>query len=98
MQTIFDLAISILAGKDVLKVDDNQKFWHTILNLGVKSLNKHDRNAGAAEYFTTKELFSEYMTVDSGQLWNANRRAELDVWPGRIDAFLNIDSEKDKKV
>lgn len=55
-QTIFDLVMSTIPGKEALKEDENRKLWNMIVNHSLESINKVDINARKAWYSCTKQL------------------------------------------
>lgn len=69
-----------------------------IVNQGVASLDKIDRDAGTKKYSFTKKLFLEYMEGDSGWIWSAKRRMKLDGWLGCISVLVNLNCRENDKV
>lgn len=93
----FDLMVASFSWTEVLNKEENRKLGNVIVNHGVKSLDKHDSEAGTASYPSAKVLF-EYMEADCGQVWSAKRTAEVDVWSTWISALLNLHSGKGEEV
>lgn len=72
--------------------------WNSIMNRGLESLAKHDRDARTARELSTKKQLLEYVKAHRGCKWCAKQRAWLDVWLGWICRLLSLDILRKEEV
>lgn len=65
---MFDLVMSTLAGQKVLKQEKNRNLWSPNVKHFVDSLHGEEGDVGKERYFSTKEMFLEYIESDSGRM------------------------------
>lgn len=56
LQRKFDLVMSTVPAEEVVKDENNRKFWNPIVNHTMRKLDKEDRDARTARYLFTKKL------------------------------------------
>lgn len=98
LQTMFDICMTPFPREKELKEQETRKLRNMIVSHSVKSLNKHDKDAGTARYSSTKELLWKYMDANSEWAWSANQRTVLNVWIAWIGALLRLNSAKEEEV
>lgn len=54
-QNMFDLVMRTFPGQDVLKARKSRNLSNAVVNLGMKTLVKEDRDAGTARTLSSKE-------------------------------------------
>lgn len=64
----------------------------------MENRNKKDKDTGTASPSSTNDLMLEYIETESGRVWRAKRRAELDEGLAWIGTLLYLDSAKEKKL
>lgn len=66
--TTSDLVMVTIPGDERLKKDKRRYFWILIVNHGMESLDKEDRDAVSGRNLFTNKLLLEYMASNSGQV------------------------------
>lgn len=79
--TFKDLKVCVvtLPGYDVLKKKSPRYLWHPIFIAAVESINKPQRDQGAASSTSTNQLLTTYMEERESQVKFARRRTALNV-------------------
>lgn len=78
--------------------EENRNLLNPIASHDKKRLDKEDSDALTSWYSFTKGPLLEFVEVDSGRVWTAKQRVELNVLLRWIATLLNLDSAKEVRV
>lgn len=73
-----------------LQAEENRTLGSSIFNLGDQERNRSDRKAERVLHILGREILTEYLEIEGGQVWAARTRAGIDFWLSWLRATLNL--------